>query len=73
MAKIIISELSQSDSESFLTDLHDGNYRVIHGGNGYDIDLVIKFAKKSFEFMLVVFAIYSIVNLVDSYTSNSDF
>jgi hypothetical protein len=70
MAKIIISELQYSDSESFLSDLNDQDLMVVYGGDYYALSQMLNFGIKFLEFGLIVFAIYSIVELLQLFNND---
>ena len=75
MAKIIISELLPNNSENFLTDidLHDSNSMLMYGGDEYTLAQILKLGQKAIEFTLVSFAIYSIVELVESFIDDNKY
>jgi hypothetical protein len=75
MAKIIISELLPTNSENFLTDidLHDSNFMLMYGGDEYTRAQILKLGQKAIEFTLVSFAIYSIVELVESFIDDNKY
>lgn len=75
MAKIIISELISSNSDNFLTDidLHDSNSMLMYGGDEYTRAQILKLGQKAIEFVLVSFAISSIVELVESFIDDNKY
>ncbi|YAF96619.1 MAG: hypothetical protein AB3A66_02760 [Nodularia sp. CChRGM 3473] len=73
MAKIIISELHPTDSESFLIEITDMYSLSVHGGNKYAYHYafhqVFNFAYTLLDFVLSAFGIYSIVSLAQSFSA----
>ncbi|TVP62742.1 MAG: hypothetical protein EA343_10120 [Nodularia sp. (in: Bacteria)] len=77
MAGIIISELHPTDLESFLIEITDMSSISVYGGNQYAIDYafhqMLNFTYRLMDFMLSVFAIYSITSLVQSFMTTTEF
>ncbi|GAX35604.1 hypothetical protein [Nodularia sp. NIES-3585] len=77
MAGIVISELHPTESESFLIEITDMSSISVYGGNQYEIDYafhqMLNFTYRLMDFMLSVFAIYSIVSLAQSFITPSEF
>ncbi|MBD2361874.1 hypothetical protein H6G36_11885 [Anabaena minutissima FACHB-250] len=71
MARIIIYELYSTDSENFLTDLDEEDSKLIYGGDKYDLNKISQFTETIFEFVVIILAIDSIVELVKSYIVSS--
>ncbi|UKP00443.1 hypothetical protein [Nostoc sp. UHCC 0870] len=67
MAKIIIYELDSNESQNVLTELDDGEYNLIYGGDEYGLNNISRFTETILEFVVVILAIHSIVDLVKSY------
>ncbi len=76
MARIVISELHPTNSESFLIEITDMFSISVYGGNQYVIDYgfhqMLTFTYKLMDFMLSAFAIYSIVSLAHSFITASE-
>ena len=77
MAGIIISELHPTDLESFLIEITDMSSISVYGGNQYAIDYafheMLNFTYRLMDFMLSVFAIYSITSLAQSFMTTTEF
>ena len=72
MANIKIHELLSIDSESYLNDLNNGELIFIIGGDDYAFEEVLKVGVKGLEFALVIFAINSIVMLVEKFINEQE-
>lgn len=64
MANIKIMDLSSWEENDFLIDVNDTTSVSILGGASNNFSELVKFAIKSMEFILIAYAIDSIVRLV---------
>ncbi len=67
MAKVVISDLDNTDRKKFIINLNNMDAASVFGGEYNDVNQILNYGVKALEFVLVIYAIDAISLLTKTF------